>query len=80
MDLKGQRLCEALCFYLVLATTVGAFAAGVYTQSLKNLFLVYAGGVSITFLVGVPNYPWYNRHPLKWLDPIEQEQDEAKAN
>ena len=35
MDLKGQKLCEALASYLLIASAVLAFAAGLYTQSIR---------------------------------------------
>ena len=70
MDLKGQKLCESLCFYLIVLACVGGFAGGLYTQSLKNLFIIYASGVCLTALVTIPDWPFYNRHPLKWLDPV----------
>ncbi len=80
MDLKGQKLCESLCFYLIALSCVGAFAGGVYTQSLSNLFIIYASGVCLTALVAIPDWPFYNKHPLKWLDPVtppptEQQQE-----
>ncbi|KAK6154846.1 hypothetical protein DH2020_009094 [Rehmannia glutinosa] len=30
-------------------------------------------GVVLTSLITVPNWPFFNRHPLHWLDPIEAE-------
>jgi signal peptidase complex subunit 1 len=35
------------------------------------MLFVYAGGVVLTALVTVPNWPCFNRHPLKWLDAAE---------
>lgn len=35
------------------------------------MMLIYAGVVLFTALVTVPNWPLFNRHPLKWLDPTE---------
>ncbi|QDZ26068.1 putative signal peptidase [Chloropicon primus] len=69
MDLKGQKLCDALSVYLLCAVALGSFLYGIYTQSVKNLFCAYAAGVGVTVLVGVPDWPFYNRKPLKWLDP-----------
>ncbi|KAG5521852.1 hypothetical protein RHGRI_034172 [Rhododendron griersonianum] len=31
------------------------------------------GGVVITTLITVPNWPLFNQHPLNWLDPSEAE-------
>lgn len=57
-----------LVIFAILAFTVG------YTiGSFQAMVLVYAGGALLTALVTVPNWPFFNRHPLKWLDPIELE-------
>ncbi|KAJ4895264.1 NAD(P)-binding domain protein [Raphanus sativus] len=34
---------------------------------------IYAGGIGVTTLITVPNWPFFNRHPPKWLDPSEAE-------
>ena len=26
----------------------------------------------------LPDWPWWNRHPLEWLEPLEDEEEEAK--
>ncbi|WZN67131.1 subunit SPC12 of microsomal signal peptidase [Chloropicon roscoffensis] len=67
MDLKGQQLCEALATYLILFSAIVAFLFGIGTQSLRNLFCVYGAGVGLTCLVIIPNWPFYNRNPMKWL-------------
>ena len=28
---------------------------------------VYGSGVAVAMVACVPDWPWYNRHPLKWL-------------
>ena len=30
-------------------------------------------GVILTTLIKIPNWPFFNKHPLKWLDPSEAE-------
>ena len=55
---------------LVLFTLV-AFLIGYWIGSFQMMLLIYAGGVVLTTLVTVPNRPFFNRHPLKWLDLSE---------
>ena len=55
---------------LVLFALV-AFLIGYWIGSFQMMLLIYAGGVVLTTLVIVPNWPFFNRHPLKWLDPSE---------
>ncbi|KAE9603056.1 putative microsomal signal peptidase 12kDa subunit [Lupinus albus] len=58
---------------LLLAFAVIAFATGYVLASFQLMILTYAGGVVLTTLVTVPNWPFFNRHSLKWLDPSEAE-------
>lgn len=37
------------------------------------MLIIYGVGVILTCLITVPNWPFFNRHPLKWLDPSEVE-------
>ncbi|CAA6669704.1 unnamed protein product [Spirodela intermedia] len=73
MDWQGQKLSEMLMQVMLVAFAVGAFGTGYALGSFQTMLLVYAGGVVLTTLVTVPNWPFYNRHPLKWLDPAEAE-------
>ena len=73
MDWEGQKLAEQLMQILLLAFAVIAFAAGYLTASFQTMILTYAGGVLLTTLITLPNWPFFNRHPRKWLDPSEVE-------
>ncbi|KAK7311995.1 hypothetical protein RJT34_10513 [Clitoria ternatea] len=73
MDWQGQKLAEQLMQIMLLALAVIAFATGYLMASFQMMILIYAGGVILTTLVTVPNWPFFNRHPLKWLDPSEVE-------
>jgi len=73
MDWEGQKLAEQLMQILLLAFAVVAFGAGYITASFQTMILTYAGGVVLTTLVTIPNWPFFNHHPLKWLDPSEAE-------
>ncbi|KAF8040887.1 hypothetical protein BT93_B2952 [Corymbia citriodora subsp. variegata] len=73
MDWQGQKLAEQLMQTMLVAFAVVAFATGYTIGSFQMMILIYAGGVVLTTLVTVPNWPFFNRHPLKWLDPIEAE-------
>ena len=58
---------------MLLAFAVIAFVTGYLMASFQMMILIYAGGVVLTTLVTVPNWPFFNCHPLKWLDPSEVE-------
>ena len=73
MDWQGQKLAEQLMQILLVGFAVVAFTAGYALGSFQMMLLIYASGVVITTLITVPNWPFYNRHTLKWLDPREAE-------
>lgn len=73
MDWQGQKLAEQLMQIMLLAFAAAAFVTGYLTASFRTMILIYAGGVVLTTLVTVPNWPFFNCHPLKWLDPSEVE-------
>lgn len=71
MDWQGQKRAEILMQILLLVSSIAAFAIGYTMGSFQMMLLIYAGGVVLTALVTVPNWPFFNRHPLKWLEPSE---------
>ncbi|MFQ6637395.1 hypothetical protein Gotur_014097 [Gossypium turneri] len=73
MDWQGQRLAEQIMQIMLLVFAVTAFVAGYVLGSFQMMVLVYAGGVTLTGLITIPNWPFFNRHPLNWLDPSEAE-------
>ncbi|VVB09816.1 unnamed protein product [Arabis nemorensis] len=73
MDWQGQKLAEQLMQILLLIAAIVAFVVGYVTASFRTMMLIYAGGVVLTTLVTVPNWPFFNRNPLQWLDPSEAE-------
>ncbi|XP_057486923.1 signal peptidase complex subunit 1-like isoform X2 [Actinidia eriantha] len=73
MDWQGQKLAEQLMQILLLAFAVVAFASGYAFGSFQTMLLTYTSGVVVTTVITVPNWPFFNRHTLKWLDPFEAE-------
>ncbi|TVU50417.1 hypothetical protein EJB05_01788 [Eragrostis curvula] len=73
MDWQGQKRAEMLMQVLLVASAVAAFLAGYVLADFQLMLLVYAGGVVLTALVTVPDWPFFNRNPLKWLDAAEAE-------
>ncbi|XXG79792.1 hypothetical protein AAC387_Pa09g0787 [Persea americana] len=73
MDWQGQKLAELLMQIILGVFAVVAFVVGYSMGSFQTMLLIYAGGVVLTTLLIVPNWPFLNRHPLNWLDPVEAE-------
>ncbi|XP_022775647.1 probable signal peptidase complex subunit 1 [Durio zibethinus] len=73
MDWQGQKLAEQIMQIMLLGFAMIAFVAGYVLGSFQMMILLYAGGVTLTTLITVPNWRFFNRHPLNWLDPSEAE-------
>ncbi|GLT48040.1 hypothetical protein SLA2020_216820 [Shorea laevis] len=73
MDWQGQKLVEQLMQIMLLVFGMVACTTGYILGSFRMMVLIYAGGVVLTTLIIVPNWPFFNRHPLKWLDPSKAE-------
>ncbi|CAM6111124.1 unnamed protein product [Calypogeia fissa] len=69
MDWQGQRLSEQLMQYFLLAAALVSFVTGFFLSSYRMMLLTFVGGVLITFLLTVPDWTFYNRHPLQWAEP-----------
>jgi signal peptidase complex subunit 1 len=67
IDFEGQKLAELLA--TALLATVGAisFLVGFFLQDIKLALYIGLGGTALTFLLIVPPWPFFNRHPIKWL-------------
>ncbi|KAF2434718.1 SPC12-domain-containing protein [Tothia fuscella] len=67
IDFEGQRLSELI--YTVLLSLVGvvAFVTGYITQNVYNTLYVGLAGTALTFVVVVPAWPIFNKHPQRWI-------------
>jgi len=67
IDFEGQRVAEYLA--TALLTTVGAicFIVGYVKQDIKLALALGLIGTALTFLLVVPPWPFFNKHPVKWL-------------
>ncbi|CAH9071954.1 unnamed protein product [Cuscuta epithymum] len=73
MDWQGQKIAEQLMQILLLSSAIVAFFTGYVLGSFQMMVFIYGGGVVLTSLITIPNWPVFNRHHLKWLDSIEAE-------
>lgn len=79
MDWQGQKLAEQLMQYTLLVAALVALAAGYMTASYRLMLLIYVVGAGVTFLLVVPDWPFFNRNPLEWLDPKEADTPSIRA-
>ncbi|KAK9320989.1 microsomal signal peptidase 12kDa subunit [Lipomyces orientalis] len=72
IDFVGQQLADSITFYLVSIAGAIAFLVGIITGDIS--LTAYTGALlcSAGFVIVVLPWPFYNRHPLKWLAPTTQ--------
>ncbi len=75
MDFVGQALAERMYqVIIVLFSTIGFFI-GWYYQDFGITFKVWAGGVTLAVLAAVPDWPFFNRNPVKWRESLAPESE-----
>ncbi|KAL1995318.1 hypothetical protein VTN49DRAFT_1505 [Thermomyces lanuginosus] len=70
IDFHGQRLANTLSTALLTVFGAIAFIVGYIQQDIHLTLWLGLAGTLITLLIVVPPYPFYNRNPEKWLDPV----------
>mmetsp|Transcript_8774 Transcript_8774/g.12835 ORF Transcript_8774/g.12835 Transcript_8774/m.12835 type:complete len:80 (-) Transcript_8774:237-476(-) len=78
MDYEGQKLSEII-FYIVICTCGGiGWIYGYFQQDFTFCFYAWAVGVAISVILCVPDWPFYNRHPVKWLESVPDRRPKKK--
>ncbi|KAB8299764.1 hypothetical protein EYC80_000017 [Monilinia laxa] len=67
IDFEGQRLAEFLTTALLAISGAIAFFVGFFKQDIKLALAFGLLGTAFTFAIVVPPWPFYKRHPVKWL-------------
>ena len=78
MDFKGQFYCERFFQILVVLFGLVGFVVGYFQQDFRLTFYFLATGGGISAVICLPDWPWWNRHPLEWLESIVEEVDEKE--
>lgn len=73
MDLKGQRKCERLFLYIMWPATALSCAAGFAADDVLAIFKVFGASLAICGVLCLPNWPMYNRNPIKFADEPHEE-------
>ncbi|EOA89282.1 hypothetical protein ACJQWK_09467 [Exserohilum turcicum] len=67
IDFEGQRLADLLSTVLLGAAGILAFIVGFMAQDIRLALYVGLAGTALTFVVVVPQWPFYNKNPESWL-------------
>ncbi|KAK4106697.1 SPC12-domain-containing protein [Parathielavia hyrcaniae] len=67
IDFEGQKLVELLVNAALTLVGAIAFFIGYFLQDIKLAVYIGLIGTAAVFVLVVPPWPFYNRHPVKWL-------------
>uniref|UniRef100_A0A7R9UF33 Signal peptidase complex subunit 1 n=1 Tax=Pinguiococcus pyrenoidosus TaxID=172671 RepID=A0A7R9UF33_9STRA len=70
MDYKGQRLSELMYYWIIIVFGVIAWIIGFFQADFQTTVIGWGIGLALATLLCVPDWPWFNRHPIRWLDHI----------
>lgn len=79
MDYQGQKLSENLFYYIILLFGIVGWIYGYILQDFTYVFYSWSVGVGISLVLCVPDWPIYNRHPIKWLESIPDRSEEEET-
>ena len=72
MDFKGQKLAERMYQVILVIAGIIAFLAGYLSGSFDTMSYVFTCGVIVAVILCVPDWNYFNQHPIKWL-PIDED-------
>ncbi|OIW33319.1 SPC12-domain-containing protein [Coniochaeta ligniaria NRRL 30616] len=80
IDFEGQNLAELIVNVALSLIGAIAFIVGYALQDIKLALYIALGGTILVFGVVVPPWPFFNRHPVKWLPVGAGTQIQAPEN
>lgn len=66
IDFIGQKRVDSISRIWLAASTVVSFVVGFALQSLRATMGAFALSTLLLFVMAVPPWPVYNRHPVEW--------------
>ncbi|KAI1495679.1 microsomal signal peptidase 12kDa subunit [Biscogniauxia marginata] len=67
IDFEGQRVADILATALLSVTGAISFLVGFFLQDIALALKIGLAGTALTFLLIVPPWPFFKRHPVQWL-------------
>mmetsp|Transcript_11702 Transcript_11702/g.22431 ORF Transcript_11702/g.22431 Transcript_11702/m.22431 type:complete len:82 (+) Transcript_11702:119-364(+) len=70
MDFEGQKLAEIIFHILIISFGAVGWVIGYFQQDFTVVFQAWLVGLVLSVIICVPDWPFYNRHPVKWLESV----------
>lgn len=66
-DFRGQSLADFFTTFILVATSIIAVLVGFTAQDIYKTLYIGLSGTALTFVLVVPQWPYFNKKPEPWL-------------
>lgn len=73
-------MAELLLMYLVIGTALVSFVVGFALGDFQLMVKINGVGLVVTLLAVLPDWPFYNKHPVEWAPPLFPKEEAAGAS
>ena len=80
MDYKGQQLSEYIYYVLTILFGGIAWVYGYIHEDFGLTVYGWSVGLGLALILCIPDWPFFNRNPVRWLDEIQGAPKEKKAS
>mmetsp|Transcript_18285 Transcript_18285/g.26258 ORF Transcript_18285/g.26258 Transcript_18285/m.26258 type:complete len:82 (+) Transcript_18285:52-297(+) len=80
MDFEGQKLVEILLQVIITFFGAVGWILGYIKQDFFICFYAWLVGVVLSIIICVPDWPFFNRNPIKWTDSVPEKRKKEKKN
>ncbi len=78
MDYRGQQFSEYLYYFLTIFFGAVAWVVGYMYNDFQLTVNGWAIGLVLAILLCIPDWPMYNKHPVKWAEKSSPKTDKQK--
>ena len=73
MDWTGQKHAEWVYQVILVLFSLVGFVYAYLMQDFTYCFYGWLAGLVLASALTIPDMPWFNKHPIKWLDEVPRE-------
>lgn len=78
MDFRGQQFSEYLYYFLTIFFGAIAWLVGYVKNDFQVTVNGWAIGLVLALILCIPDWPMYNRYPVKWAEKASESKKKTK--
>eukprot|EP00936_MAST-01D_sp_MAST-1D-sp1_P002480 g2480.t1 len=79
VDYKGQEVAERIYQIIIIVCSLIGFVWGFVKQDFKYTFYVWAIGLFASIVICTPDWPMFNKNPIKWQPSVLEKLEARKV-